>query len=171
MTRIFRSVFLAVALALAVAPAVSHAQVTTTVCPYAKEAAMKGELNLATNTVKAALYASDPTGGSMWNGTSGYRYYVATGELSTANGYTQGGATVGTLAITYSGATVKFSSAPIVWTASGGSIGPVRYMVLYSDTHVSKACLVAVDFGATQTATSGGTLTVTPNGTNGWLYF
>jgi len=59
-------------------------------------------------------------------------------ELSTANGYTSGGATA-TMSGTRSGGTVTVAGTDIVFTASGGSIGPFRYAILYNDTPTSPA--------------------------------
>ena len=60
-----------------------------------------------------------------------------------------------------------WSSANATWTASGGSIGPAQYGVIYDST--SGANLVLVNFGAAQTATSGNTFTVSPDAILGWL--
>lgn len=61
-----------------------------------------------------------------------------TGELTTANGYTAGGATLGTVTWTKSGATVTFDAADTTWTATGGSI-TARYAVIYDDTPTTPA--------------------------------
>jgi hypothetical protein len=57
-------------------------------------------------------------------------------ELSTANGYTSGGAST-TNATSRSGGTTSITGVDIVFTASGGSIGPFRYAILYNDTPTS----------------------------------
>lgn len=59
-------------------------------------------------------------------------------ELSTANGYTSGGATA-TLSGSSSSGTYTAAGTDIVFTASGGTIGPFRYAILYNDTPTSPA--------------------------------
>ena len=49
-------------------------------------------------------------------------YADLTNELTTANGYTSGGITLTSVALTQTSGVVKFTSAAAVWTASGGSI-------------------------------------------------
>lgn len=59
-------------------------------------------------------------------------------ELSTANGYTSGGSSATNVG-TRSGGTVTVVGTDVVFTASGGSIGPFRYVILYNDTPTSPA--------------------------------
>lgn len=49
-------------------------------------------------------------------------YADLTNELSTANGYTSGGATLGSVTWTRTGGTATFDAADTSWTASGGSL-------------------------------------------------
>ena len=82
-------------------------------------------------------------------------------ELSTANGYTAGGATT-TIGITETTGTVTVTATdPAAWTASGAGIS-FRYAALYNDTATSPAdALIAYwDNGSSTTVTSGNTLTV-----------
>lgn len=59
-------------------------------------------------------------------------------EISAGFGYTAGGADTQNDG-TESGGTLTVTGVDIVWTASGGSIGPFRYAVLYNDTPVAPA--------------------------------
>jgi hypothetical protein len=59
-------------------------------------------------------------------------------ELSTANGYTSGGIDTQNDSTRSSG-TVTVTAVDCVWTASGGTIGPFRYVILYNDTPSSPA--------------------------------
>lgn len=54
-------------------------------------------------------------------------------ELSTANGYTSGGGDTQNDGTRSSG-TLTVTGVDFVWTASGGTIGPFRYVILYNDT-------------------------------------
>ncbi len=87
-----------------------------------------------------------------------------TNELSTANGYTAGGATLGSVTWNRSGGTVTFDAADTVWTASGGSI-TARYAVIYDDTPSSPAdplvgYILLDTTPADVTVTTGNTLTL-----------
>jgi len=49
----------------------------------------------------------------------------------------------------------------VVWTASGGSFGPGRYVVMYDDTHASDILICWWDYGSSVTVNDGETFTVT----------
>lgn len=83
-------------------------------------------------------------------------------EISAGNGYPAGGATV-TVSVSRSGGTAKAApSGNAVFTASGGTVGPFRYAVLYNDTPTSPADpLIAYwDYGSSITLQATETFTV-----------
>lgn len=83
-------------------------------------------------------------------------------EISAGNGYSAGGATATFTSGAQTSGTYKLVLADVVFTASGGSIGPFRYAVLYNDTPTSPAdpLLGWWDYGTSITLTAGNTFTV-----------
>lgn len=47
----------------------------------------------------------------------------------------------------------------VVWTASGGTFGPGRYVVMYDDTHASDILVCWWDYGSSVTVQDGETFT------------
>ena len=92
-------------------------------------------------------------------------------EISAGNGYTAGGATV-TLSTSTSSGTAKVTvTSDVVFTASGGSIGPFRYAVLYNDSPTSpaKPLIAWWDYGSSITLADAETLTADFDQVNGVL--
>lgn len=96
-----------------------------------------GAPNVATHTVKADLT-----------------------DISAGNGYTAGGADTQN-ATSRSGGTTTVTAVDIVVTASGGTIGPFRYVVAYNDTPTSPAdpLIEYWDYGSSITLADGETFT------------
>lgn len=91
-------------------------------------------------------------------------------DLGTGNGYTSGGLTVGTATgSAQTGGTYKLDIADKVITASGGSIGPFRYVVLLNNTAAAKNLIGYYDYGSALTLLDSETLTIDFDGTNGVL--
>lgn len=59
-------------------------------------------------------------------------------EITAAAGYTAGGTDIQN-DVTLSGAVGQLIGTDVTWTASGGSFGPFRYVVLYNDTQTTPA--------------------------------
>ena len=91
-------------------------------------------------------------------------------EIAAGSGYTAGG-TATTITTSTSAGTAKVTGTDIVFTAAGGSIGPLRYAVLYNDTATSpaKPLIAWWDYGSSITLNDQETLTVDFDGTNGIL--
>lgn len=87
--------------------------------------------NLGSDTLKIALSNTAP---SASNTTLSDITQVAGG-----NGYTTGGTQATISSSAQSGGTYKLVLADVVFTASGGTIGPFQYMILYNDTPTSPA--------------------------------
>jgi hypothetical protein len=87
--------------------------------------------NLDTDTLKVALTNTAPNAAT-------HETLSQITEISAGNGYTAGGADTQN-ATSRSGAVTSVTGTDITWTASGGTIGPFRYAVLYNDTPTSPA--------------------------------
>jgi hypothetical protein len=71
-------------------------------------------------------------------------------EITAGNGYTAGGADIQNTYSQTSG-TGTLTGVDVVWTASGGTIGPFRYVVLYNDDSATNALIGWWDYGSSIT--------------------
>jgi len=89
-----------------------------------------GVHNLGADSIKFMLTNTLPT--------AGQEILSEITEIATGNGYTAGGEVVAMTSSTQTaGAYSLVPTADVVITASGGSIGPFQYCVLYNDTPTS----------------------------------
>ncbi|MEM6362819.1 MAG: hypothetical protein AAF745_00220 [Planctomycetota bacterium] len=123
----------------------------------------EGVHDLGADTLKVLLTNTAPAA------TSGVAADLT--EISAGNGYTAGGASVTTSDSSQSSGTYKLTLADVVFTASGGSIGPFRYAVLYNDTPTSPAdpLIGYWDNGSSETLDDGESVTIDFSATNGVL--
>lgn len=115
-----------------------------------------GGVNLGSDTLKVMLTNTAPV-------ATNSVYTDITGEVSGVNGYTTGGGSVTGISSTQTGGLYTLSGSQVQWSASGGTIGPFRYAVLY-DSAGSKDLIAWWDYGSSITLNSGDTFTWEPNG-------
>lgn len=110
--------------------------------------------NWASHTFKAALTNTAPVATNT--------VFANITEISAGNGYTAGGMTLDSVSLSEASGTAQVSIADEVLTASGGSIGPFRYVVIYNDTPTSPADPLVnwYDYGASITLLTGETFTI-----------
>jgi hypothetical protein len=125
-----------------------------------REYVADGTIDLDTHTFKVMLVSSAYTFSAAHTVKADI-----TNELATANGYTAGGATLGSVTWAHSGGTATFDAADTAWTASGGSI-TARRAVIYDDTAASDELVASILLDTTPadvTATDGNPLTLVWN--------
>lgn len=120
------------------------------------EQVAKGVHNFASHTYKVALTNTLPVATQASLDTVTNHPAPAA-----ANGYSAGG-TATTITTSESSGTMTISGTQVVFTASGGQLGPFRYAILYNDSATSPAdALVAWwDYGSSITLNDTETFTV-----------
>lgn len=123
----------------------------------------QGVHNLATDALKVALTNTAPVATNT--------LFSNITEISAGNGYTAGGIAPTITSCTESSGTLSLILQNITWTASGGTIGPFRYAVLYDSTPSSplKPLIAWWDYGSSITLNSTETFTVSFDAVNGVL--
>lgn len=121
-----------------------------------------GVVNLGSDTLKCALSDTLPTAANA--------VLADITQIAAGNGYSSGGTTIGITSSTQSGGLWKLiTSASTVFTASGGSIGPFRYAVIYDSTPAGGKLIGWVDIGAEYTILASNTFTLIWDTSNGLL--
>ena len=123
----------------------------------------EGVHNLGSDTLKIALSNTAPSAANTTMSDIT--------QISAGNGYTSGGTQATVSSSAQSGGIYKLVLSDVVFEASGGSIGPFRYAVLYNDTPTSPAdpLIGWWDYGSTVTLANGETFTVDFSADNGVL--
>lgn len=109
------------------------------------------EVDMEADTVKIILLNNSHSFTATHNTYS----QVSANELSTANGYTAGGATLAGKAVTQN-TTTKWDANDAAWASSSIT---AYHAAIYDDTHATDDLVCSIDFGGAVT-TSSGTLTI-----------
>lgn len=112
---------------------------------------MNKEIDLEADTIKVILLNNSHSFTATHNTYS----QVSANELSTAGGYTAGGAALASKAVTQ-GATTSWDAADISWTSATFT---AYHAVIYDDTTASDDLICSIDFGGAQVV-SGGTFEI-----------
>lgn len=115
--------------------------------------------NLSTDTLKVMLSNSAPSA------ASGVKASIT--EIGAGNGYPSGGLTAAQVSSSQSAGTYKLVLSDVIFTASGGSVGPFRYAVLYNDTATNDELIGWYDYGASISLSDTENFTVDFDATNG----
>ena len=112
--------------------------------------------NLGSDTLKVALTNSAPTqSNTVLANITEISYTNCSARTLTVSSSAQ------------SSGTYKLVIADLVLTASGGSVGPFRYVVVYNDTATNDELIGYYDYGSSITLADGETLTLDFDGSNG----
>lgn len=110
--------------------------------------------NLNTDTLKAALTNTLPV-----NTQTVFDAVTNHAAPAAANGYTAGGEDI-TNTLSETAGTATVAAVDTVFTASGGNLGPFRYVVIYNDTNATDMLLGYYDHGSSITLSDGESFTV-----------
>jgi hypothetical protein len=119
--------------------------------------------NLNSDTLKVMLTNSAPSASNA--------VLADVTEITAQNGYSAGGVAATFSSGAQTGGTYKLVLNDVTFTASGGSFGPFRYVVLYNSTPTTplKPLIGYYDYGTGITITSGNSFTVDLDQVNGVL--
>ncbi len=117
--------------------------------------------NLGSDTLKVALTNTAPVATNT--------VFANITEITAGNGYTAGGGAATLVSSAQSGGTYILKLNNVTVTATGGSIGPFRYCVLYNSTPAGGNLIGWYDYGTNLTITAGNSFQVQFDPTNGVL--
>lgn len=118
-----------------------------------------GTHDLENDTLKAVLTNTAPTAANT--------QLSDITEIAAGNGYPAGGLTLDNNTVTETGGVAKLTISTEVMDASGGDIGPYRYVVLYNSTPANGPLIGFYDYGETLTTQDGESFSIEFDATNG----
>lgn len=128
------------------------------------EAVAEKTHNLGSDTLKIALSNTAPSASD-----TGFLPGSSHPPPANTNGYTAGGSALTVTSSAQTSGTYKLVANDLTFTASGGTLGPFRYVILYNDTAASDELIGYWDYGSSITLADTETFTVDFSATNGVL--
>lgn len=125
------------------------------------EAVCEKKHNLGSDTLKLMLSNTAPSAGNSVK--------ADITEITPGNGYVAGGVPVTVTSSAQTSGTYKLVCSDTSFTATGGSLGPFRYAVLYNDSAASKELIGWWDNGSSITLADTEVYPVDFSSTNGVL--
>jgi len=122
--------------------------------------------NLGSDTLTVALSNTAPGSETSDPTASGNGVLANVTEISYTNLSSRA---ITTSSSEESGGTYKLTLTDLVLTASGGSVGPFRYVYIYNDTATNDEIIGYYDYGSSVTLNDGDTFTLDFDGSNGVL--
>jgi hypothetical protein len=135
----------------------------------AKEKILRATIDLDTDSIKAALATASWSPTAAYAGTSTDARYADIGaaEVASGAGYTTGGVALTGVTLTRTGGSNVYTSNPVTWNSATFT---AKYIVLYDNTTTNKDIIGYAELESGSTVSpSNGTLTYTPNATNGYF--
>ncbi len=132
--------------------------VTAHVYPKFQESAIKKGVNLATDSLKVALFSAY----TFANTHATMADVKAAGTEASGTGYTAGGQALASVTVATSGNVTTFDCADPAWTSSSISAAYAVFYDAQGGTDSTNIPIAYWDFGGTQTSASG-TFTLTIN--------
>ncbi|MCP3907887.1 MAG: hypothetical protein GY712_07710 [Oceanicoccus sp.] len=109
--------------------------------------------NASTDSFKFALTNTTPNAAT-------HTVLADISQISSGNGYAAGGSAVAVTGGESGGTYTLSQDSTVTITASGGSIGPFRYVVFYDDTVASDPLFSYFDYGSSITLADGETFDI-----------
>jgi hypothetical protein len=107
--------------------------------------------NASSDTYKLALYTS-----ATYLASATTLAGITKTEVASGNGYTTGGATLASVAVTtVTTNDAKFDANDVSWTVPAAGSLAAAYAILYNDTDANDPPVLFIDFDGTQTTTDG----------------
>jgi hypothetical protein len=107
--------------------------------------------NASSDTYKLALYTS-----ATYLASATTLAGITKTEVASGNGYTTGGATLASVAVTtVTTNDAKFDANDVSWTVPAAGSLAAAYGILYNDTDANDPPVLFIDFDGTQTTTDG----------------